>query len=231
MANKKNSKWSIKQLEYFLQDLDGFEAPKVKLEQYITPPHIAAVVLNEIHCVNDDIENKFIADLGCGSGMLTLGSIFCGARMVFGFDIDRAALDCALKNIGQMFGESDNDQDDVAEIAYRNCDKFNFIQANIASTGCDKFWDLWYKKFDTVIMNPPFGTKQNKGLDIAFLKRAVGLATGSVYSMHKTSTRHVSFIFKNNIVYFLNFSHSLNSATNKTSPTTFSLINVKVHFK
>lgn len=47
-----------------------------------------------------------------------------------------------------------------------------------------------YKKtFDTVLMNPPFGTKKNAGIDMKFLKVAVSLANNVVYSLHKTSTR------------------------------------------
>jgi predicted RNA methylase len=41
---------------------------------------------------------------------------------------------------------------------------------------------------DTVIMNPPFGTKQ-KGADMEFLRAACSLARTSVYSLHKSSTR------------------------------------------
>ena len=43
-------------------------------------------------------------------------------------------------------------------------------------------------KIDTVIMNPPFGTK-NKGIDMIFLRAAIRLCRTSVYSLHKTSTR------------------------------------------
>ncbi len=46
-----------------------------------------------------------------------------------------------------------------------------------------------HKKFDTVVMNPPFGTKRNWGLDMLFLKSGLALAKKSVYSLHKTSTR------------------------------------------
>lgn len=42
---------------------------------------------------------------------------------------------------------------------------------------------------DTVITNPPFGTKQNAGMDVQFLRTAVRLARRAVYSFHKTSTR------------------------------------------
>ncbi|KAL9185388.1 hypothetical protein ACHAXT_003165 [Thalassiosira profunda] len=42
---------------------------------------------------------------------------------------------------------------------------------------------------DTVITNPPFGTKNNEGIDVQLLKAAVRLARQTVYSFHKTSTR------------------------------------------
>jgi predicted RNA methylase len=38
-------------------------------------------------------------------------------------------------------------------------------------------------------LSPPFGTKNNEGIDIQFLKTAIRLARRAVYSFHKTSTR------------------------------------------
>lgn len=43
-------------------------------------------------------------------------------------------------------------------------------------------------KADTVIMNPPFGTKR-KGVDMEFLRAAAHLSSHAVYSLHKSSTR------------------------------------------
>lgn len=48
----------------------------------------------------------------------------------------------------------------------------------------------WHKKFDTILMNPPFGTKHNAGMDMKFLLSAFNLAQNAVYSLHKTSTRN-----------------------------------------
>jgi predicted RNA methylase len=45
------------------------------------------------------------------------------------------------------------------------------------------------RSVDTVVTNPPFGTKQNAGMDIRFLQTAAHLASRAVYSFHKTSTR------------------------------------------
>ena len=42
---------------------------------------------------------------------------------------------------------------------------------------------------DTVLTNPPFGTKANAGMDLRFLRTATRLARYAVYSFHKTSTR------------------------------------------
>lgn len=46
---------------------------------------------------------------------------------------------------------------------------------------------------DTVVMNPPFGTRV-KGVDLEFVRRALSVASTAVYSLHKTSTRSVSVL-------------------------------------
>lgn len=51
------------------------------------------------------------------------------------------------------------------------------------------FASRWEKYFDTVLMNPPFGTKNNAGVDMKFLQMGIRLSCGSVYSLHKSSTR------------------------------------------
>lgn len=43
---------------------------------------------------------------------------------------------------------------------------------------------------DTVLINPPFGTKGNAGIDVGFLRSGCRLARNVVYSFHKTSTRN-----------------------------------------
>lgn len=47
---------------------------------------------------------------------------------------------------------------------------------------------------DTVLTNPPFGTKHNPGIDVQFLRTACRLARRAVYSFHKRSTR--TFLLK-----------------------------------
>ncbi|KAK2849887.1 hypothetical protein Q7C36_008670 [Tachysurus vachellii] len=157
----------LKELESCLQQVDGFEEPKILLEQYPTGPHIAGCMLYTIHNTFDDIENKLVADLGCGCGVLSIGAAVLDAGLCIGFDIDSDALEIFKQN--------------VEEFELPNID---MVQCDICSIG-----SLYEKKFDTVIMNPPFGTKHNQGIDMQFLKTALSMSSGAVYSLHKTSTR------------------------------------------
>uniref|UniRef100_A0A8D0H8H4 Methyltransferase-like protein 5 n=1 Tax=Sphenodon punctatus TaxID=8508 RepID=A0A8D0H8H4_SPHPU len=160
-------KLKLKELESCIQQVDDFENPKLLLEQYPTRPHIAACMLYTIHNTFDDIENKVVADLGCGCGVLSIGSAMLGAGLCVGFDVDADAL----------------------EIFRRNAEEFELTNIDIVQFNVCSLPDRLSKTFDTVIMNPPFGTKHNKGMDMAFLKTALQMARTVVYSLHKTSTR------------------------------------------
>ncbi|XP_006935411.2 rRNA N6-adenosine-methyltransferase METTL5 isoform X3 [Felis catus] len=177
-------KLRLKELESRLQQVDGFEKPKLLLEQYPTRPHIAACMLYTIHNTYDDIENKVVADLGCGCGVLSIGTAMLGAGLCVGFDIDEDAL----------------------EIFNRNVEEFELTNVDMVQCDVCSLSKRMSKSFDTVIMNPPFGTKNNKGTDMAFLKTALEMARTAVYSLHKSSTRascdmtcqhHTNFIKRN----------------------------------
>ncbi|XP_054278074.1 rRNA N6-adenosine-methyltransferase METTL5-like [Macrosteles quadrilineatus] len=160
------ARMKLKKLEQYLQQVEVFEDPKIHLEQYATSPHLAACMLYTIQTSFGDLEGKVVADLGCGCGMLTFGSVLLGAGSCIGFDIDHEALD--------IFSENRED------LGVDDCD----------SVLCDvcKLDDRWNNFFDTVVMNPPFGTRQ-KGIDLDFVKVGLRLANTAVYSLHKTSTR------------------------------------------
>lgn len=162
----------LKKLEEYLQSVDSFEKPKILLEQYVTPSHISAHLLYTIQNNYDDIRGKLVADLGAGTGMLTIGSGILDASHVVGFEIDCDALQIAKNNADEM---------EVTNIDFVQCDVLDDLLNNDNS--------LWHKAFDTVILNPPFGTKKNIGMDMKFLQIAVKLTNSSVYSLHKTSTR------------------------------------------
>ncbi|NP_001089917.1 methyltransferase like 5 L homeolog [Xenopus laevis] len=158
----------LKELEGCLQQVDVFENPKLLLEQYPTRPHIAACMLYTIHNTFNDIEDKVVADLGCGCGVLSIGAAMLGAGLCLGLDVDEDALDIFKTN--------------AEEFELTNID---MIQCDV----CSMPPDCLSKSVDTVIMNPPFGTKHNKGMDMTFLSTALQMARNSVYSLHKTSTR------------------------------------------
>lgn len=128
----------------------------------------------------NDIQGKWIADLGCGCGILSIGAAMLNAGVVVGFEVDPAA----------------------TAIAYANCEEMgadiDIVQCNLASPELEDGmisipWRSAGSGFDTVIMNPPFGTKKNSvGVDMLFLRRAVQLLDnggGVIYSLHKSSTR------------------------------------------
>ncbi|NP_001155764.1 methyltransferase-like protein 5-like [Acyrthosiphon pisum] len=171
----------LKTLQHALEDIETFDNPKIELEQYTTSSHIAACILHTAQFVYNDISGKCVADLGCGSGVLCIGAALLGAQYCAGFDIDPSAISLSVENAADR---------DVSG----QCD---FILCDVKKI--DKNMQL--KAFDTVIMNPPFGTRE-RGADLIFLKMALSLATEAVYSLHKTSTRqHVLSMAKELGVY------------------------------
>lgn len=179
-----------KKLQEILESFDVYEKPNIALEQYATPPHIAANMLHIMSENTGEIDGKIVADLGCGCGTLSLGAAICGAAFCIGFDIDDKALEIARGN--------------KEDIELENVD---FIQCDVTNLSNSR----WYKAFDTVLLNPPFGTKGNKGIDIQFLQTACSLARETVYSLHKSSTlEHIEkkvqdWNFKMKALYRMNF--------------------------
>jgi len=147
-----------RELEIALQKLDGFINPSAILEQYPTPARIAADVLYTAHGFAD-IEGKKVIDLGCGTGIFSIGACMLGATQVTGLDVDPEALKTARQNAGK-----------VGCAIQFTCDPVE------KATG----------SFDTCIMNPPFGS-QTRHADIPFLDKAMELAN-KVYSLHNSDT-------------------------------------------
>jgi len=157
----------LKELESHLQEVEGFEEPKILLEQYPTRPHIAACMIHTMASTFGDVEDRHILDLGCGSGVLAIGCVMLGAGSVLGVDIDSDALD----------------------ICQQNLEEFDIDNVDLVNTSVVDIDSVVREKVEVVVMNPPFGTKHNKGLDLLFLEKGIKLATRAVYSLHKTSTR------------------------------------------
>lgn len=123
-------------LSRFLSRIDDFEEPKVSLEQYITPPQLAADILHAAY-MNNDIEGRKVADLGTGTGILAIGAALMGAE-VTAFEKDEDALEQAKENAEEMEVDIEFVQKDVEEVD---------------------------GKFDTVVMNPPFSVHSDIGID------------------------------------------------------------------
>ncbi|KAJ1984278.1 hypothetical protein H4R34_000746 [Dimargaris verticillata] len=171
-------------LEGYLQEVRVFDNPKVHYEQYPTSAHLAARIVYTAANSYDDIEDKLVADLGCGCGMLGIAAFLMGAGHVTGLDIDADALGIAQANISKFEVPMDLVRSDITHPNPVDQDATASLIANEA------LLRRLSKTVDTVVMNPPFGTKPgNKGIDMAFLRAALTLATTAVYSLHKSSTR------------------------------------------
>jgi len=151
-------------LAIVLSRLKGFEGPKMRQEQYIMDSEVAASVLWNAYLL-EDIEGKVIADLGCGTGILGIGALMLGAKYALFVDSDEKALQTAKNNISKVKSEG------------YNLGKAEFICRDIGKLEI---------KADTVIQNPPFGTKIRHN-DIVFLQKALQTAN-VVYSFHKSET-------------------------------------------
>ena len=151
-----------KKLEITLENTLDYKKPRRELEQYPTPPEIASKILWEA-LLRNDIEDKTILDLGCGTLRLGIGALILGAKRVVGVDIDYRVLEETIEWI--------RERKYTAYTLLLNGDALEIELRNI----------------DTTIMNPPFGVNpRNKGLDMMFLRKALELSK-TVYTIHKHS--------------------------------------------
>ncbi|MFX1298978.1 MAG: METTL5 family protein [Promethearchaeota archaeon] len=160
---------SRKKLEMLLQNLQMFIDPKPDLEQYPITPRGASLILSIISNTYNDIQNKTIADLGCGTGILAIGAALLGAKQVIGVDIDPKQLEIATQNAKQL----------------NLTNKIKWLELNIQN---------FSTKVDVVIQNPPFGVQQkDRGMDIIFLKKAIEIAN-IIYTVHKSGKKNQLYL-------------------------------------
>ena len=128
-----------------LQRVPPLDKPIPHLEQYLTPASIAADIIFTAHQFGD-VENKAVLDLGCGTGIFSVGAILTGAKKVVGIDVDKNSIEIAR---------------DYAE---KNDFEIKFLVQDVKDVEVN---------CDTVIMNPPFTKKQrvSKLLDKTELKK------------------------------------------------------------
>ena len=154
-------------LERALSEIEAHPMPKAYLEQYTTPSNVAAETLHLAAYVHDDIIDKTVVELGCGTGRLAIGAALLGAKEVVGVDVDWDSVRVAQKNAKEMGVKEET----------------HWIVADI---------DVVKGAFDTVLQNPPFGV-QRKRADRRFIIKSLELG-GKVYSFHKAGESNREFI-------------------------------------
>jgi putative methylase len=147
--------------------LAGFDDPSAPLEQYRTPPELAAHIVH-LADTQEDIAGRTVLDLGCGTGMLALAAALRGPTRVVGLDIDPSPLATARANERRIGTTS--------SVAWIRADATPApLRLRPAQT--------------TVLMNPPFGAQDGgEHADRGFLRTASELA-GVSYSIHNAGSR------------------------------------------
>lgn len=139
-----------KNLEILLsQNVIGFEEPNIALEQYSTPPRVAANLVQRAFELGD-IQEKQIIDLCAGTGILAIAATLFGGK-VTAVEIDTNAIQTMKQNLEKI--------DLACNIIHSDVLQYNPVH-----------------KFDTAILNPPFGIQQKQVRDIQFIIKAHEIA-------------------------------------------------------
>ena len=155
-----------RQLEIALSQLHHSPSPDIAFEAYDLDPNAATEILF-IAEKYQDIADRTILDLGCGSGILAIGAALLGGKEPFGIDINKESIETARENARNLKVHLDLVIGDIAAVR---------------------------GGFDTSIMNPPFGTRR-RGTDIMFLQRALQHSKVT-YSLHKMTKASRQFLLR-----------------------------------
>ncbi len=156
-----------KELERRLSGLLPFQSPKVNLEQYMTPEKTAAEILWLAAYTYNDIQQKTVLDLGSGTGIFGIGAAILGAARVVAVDVDPHAIKTGRFNTENLGLK----------------ERIDWIAVEVDSVP---------GSYDTVIQNPPFGTRK-RGADLRFLQKALEIGN-VVYSLHKSGIQNRELI-------------------------------------
>ena len=140
-----------------LQNSPNFKKPKLELEQYITPVDITLEIIKQANSLGHLSGN--VADFGCGTGRLAIGAAMLGAK-VTGYEIDDDALMLAI------------------DYSKKNDLDIKWVSMAIENVS---------ESYDTVLMNPPFGS-QRPGADAIFLEKAINVSS-NIWTIHMAETK------------------------------------------
>ncbi len=147
------------QLKKKLSRVKSFSTPNIELEQYMTPPELAADLIHTAY-MQGDIGGKEVVDLGAGTGMLAIGAALASGNVVV-VEKDSEALETAREN-AEKLGVIDS-------VDFR-CQDVSSVE----------------ESFDTVVMNPPFSVHSDIGF--SFLEKAFEVSEAT-YFLSRTSSR------------------------------------------
>lgn len=156
---------SRRSLARTLESVTDFDEPRVDLEQYLTPPEVAAHVCHLAE-LQGDLTGETVVDLGTGTGMLAIATVFADPEHVIGVDVDATALSVARNNERRLLGRT----------------AIDWVQGDGKRTPlcCDGV---------TVVSNPPFGAQHGRRhADRSFLETARRIAAVS-YTIHNAGSR------------------------------------------
>ncbi|MFB6245273.1 MAG: METTL5 family protein [Candidatus Nanohaloarchaea archaeon] len=124
------------ELKKKLSKVEDFQDPRISLEQYVTPPELAADLLHAAE-MQRDLEE--VIDLGTGTGIFAIGAAVLDAD-VTAVEKDEEALEIAKKNAEKL---------GVRE-------KIDFVNKDVREVTGER---------ETVFMNPPFSQHTDLGME------------------------------------------------------------------
>ena len=130
-------------LEEQLHNIQGFNKPNPKKEQYATPTSIARKLIQA-----QDLQGQTVLDLGAGTGILGIAALLAGAKHVTFIEEDAQAIKTLQENLKAQ-GISQ--------------EQYTIIHSPLMLTDVHA---------DVAVMNPPFGTRIQH-LDRFFLEYAL----------------------------------------------------------
>ena len=125
-----------KELSIYLSNLKKYIYPKLEFEQYVTDPELASELLWYAH-LSGDIENREIADLGAGTGILGIGALLLGAKKVYFVEKDVDAVKILKENITSI----------------GVCKNYEILTEDVLN---------FHNRVDVIISNPPFGIQSKE---------------------------------------------------------------------